>query len=80
MVKYICEDLRKRIFASVNGVCFDDDFSLSAHTTIGVGGRAAAFFPDSFDKCRAYVPNGLKEFPSIKILFLPARAKDFLPL
>lgn len=55
MLKYICEDLRERIFSSVGEVAFDGDFSLSAHTTIGVGGRAAAFFPDDFEKCNALV-------------------------
>lgn len=46
MVKYIWKDLRQRIFDETGYIVSDGDFSLSANTTIGTGGRAAAFFPE----------------------------------
>jgi len=47
MVKYIWDDLRQRIFSEIGYIRCDDNFNLSSHTTVGIGGSCAAIFPSS---------------------------------
>lgn len=76
MVKYIWKDLRQKIFDETGYIESDGNFSLAANTTIGTGGRAAAFFPETKEQVLSLVwaLNSLK----IKIRVL-GRGSNVLP-